>query len=210
MITPDAIDRRRLLFVEGRDEVNFFNALLKNMGIASIEVVNVGGKFDFKKKLRIQAARPDFKSLTSIGIVRDADDNAQNTFISIRDALTEVNLPVPTMPLVSTQTVPRVTVMIMPPENVGTNRMLEDLCFAAVANDPAVACVDDYLACLQTQGIELSQHIIAKAKIHAFLASRTEPDKRLGEAALAGYFPWQSPIFDPVKTFLAQVASESE
>lgn len=31
------------------------------------------------------------------------------------------------------------------------------------------------------------------------------PDKRLGEAALAGYWDWDSPAFDLLKQFLHQL-----
>ncbi len=43
---------------------------------------------------------------------------------------------------------------------------------------------------------------MAKARVHAWLASQIEPDKRLGEAAKAGYWPWDSPGFDRLKQFL--------
>lgn len=43
---------------------------------------------------------------------------------------------------------------------------------------------------------------MAKAKVHTFLASRIEPDKRLGEAAQAGYWPFNDPVFDPLKNFI--------
>jgi hypothetical protein len=48
---------------------------------------------------------------------------------------------------------------------------------------------------------------MSKAKVHAFLASRYEPDKRLGEAAKAGYWPWDNEAFETVKSFLQQIVS---
>jgi hypothetical protein len=44
---------------------------------------------------------------------------------------------------------------------------------------------------------------IIKAKTHAFLSSRPEPDKKLGEAALAGYFPFSSAVFNQLRTILS-------
>lgn len=37
---------------------------------------------------------------------------------------------------------------------------------------------------------------------HVWLASEVEPEKRLGEAAEAGYWPWTSPAFDALRQFL--------
>ena len=43
---------------------------------------------------------------------------------------------------------------------------------------------------------------LAKAKVHAWLASQVDPDKRLGEAAQAGYWPWDSCVFESLKDFM--------
>ncbi len=79
--------------------------------------------------------------------------------------------------------------------------MLEDLCLAAVQADPATPCVDAYFTCLQTQTGKLPNNL-AKARAHVWLASRPEPDRRLGEAAQSGYWPWADPAFDPLRQFL--------
>jgi len=41
-----------------------------------------------------------------------------------------------------------------------------------------------------------------KARLHAFLASRSEPKFQLGIAADAGYWPWDSPAFEHIQAFL--------
>ena len=79
--------------------------------------------------------------------------------------------------------------------------MLEDLCIDAVTTDPVLQYADEYLDCVyKTSGRKPKN--IAKARIHAWLSSQIEPDKRLGEAAKAGYLPWNSPGFDSLKQFL--------
>jgi hypothetical protein len=149
----------------------------------------------------------NFGNVHSIGIVRDADESAQGAFDSICSALKSLDLPIPEAILTPTPDLPHVSVLIMPPNNEGTGRMLEDLCLASVLDDPAFDCVDQYFECLAEQGITLGNNKIAKARVHAFLASRSEPDKRLGEAAQASYWIWDSPAFDTVKDFLKQIAS---
>ena len=44
---------------------------------------------------------------------------------------------------------------------------------------------------------------LSKARVQAFLSSRIEPGKRLGEAAEAGYWPFNNPVFNPIKDFLS-------
>jgi hypothetical protein len=43
---------------------------------------------------------------------------------------------------------------------------------------------------------------MSKACVHAWLASKERPDKRLGEAAQAGYWPFEHSAFDALSQFL--------
>jgi hypothetical protein len=79
--------------------------------------------------------------------------------------------------------------------------MLEDLCLQSVDDDPGVSCLEDYFNCIQKKANRQPKNL-AKAKIHAWLASQNEPDKRLAEAAKAGYWNWDSPAFEPLKQFI--------
>ena len=85
--------------------------------------------------------------------------------------------------------------------------MLEDLCLAAVADDPAMRCVDEYFSCLEDQSISQRESAIPKARLHAFLASRERPGLRLGEAAEKNDIPLDSPVFEPVVNFLRQLTA---
>jgi hypothetical protein len=78
--------------------------------------------------------------------------------------------------------------------------MIEDVCLDSVAADPAMPCVDGYLACLAAAGFTVRHR--AKARLHAFLASRTEPDTDIGTAARWGYWPFGSPAFGPLVDLL--------
>jgi hypothetical protein len=84
--------------------------------------------------------------------------------------------------------------------------MLEDLCLRAIAQDPAMLCVEQYFECLQQAGLSLPDNM-SKAKVQAFLASRRKAGLRLGEAAEKGYWPWDAEAFGRVKDFLQQIGS---
>ena len=100
-----------------------------------------------------------------MGIVCDADDNRDGAFRSICRALRAANLPIPQEPMTMVGDHPHVR--DDHPRESG--RMLEDLCLAAVSDDPAISCVDEYFKCLDQQGISQKESVIPKARLHAFL-----------------------------------------
>jgi len=193
-----------VIVVEGKDDELFFSAFIKHLGLANIQIIPIGGKTELRPKLNALVTSPNFSQVTSLGIVRDADANPATAFQSMCDALRQVNLPVPHQTLVRAGNNPQVVVMVLPDKD--TPGELEDLCLQAVVYDPAIKCVDQYFLCLQQNGIS-SPKSLSKAKIHAFLASRTKPDLRLGEAAQKGYWPWNTQAFENVKKFLYSVVS---
>ncbi len=78
--------------------------------------------------------------------------------------------------------------------------MLEDLCLESVQDDDAFPCLGQYFDCLKTQGKVPKS--LPKARIHAWLASQEEPDRRLGEAAQKGYWPFDHEAFKPITEFI--------
>ncbi len=193
------ITEPNILIVEGDEDKMFFEALIQHLGLRRIQVMPIGGKTQLRPNLRSLCNLEGFPTrVRSLGIIRDADDDPQAAFQSVRGALQSVNLPVPDRPLVRVGSNPSVAVMMVP--DINTPGALEDLCLQAVDNDRAKPCVEQYFDCLKQRG--LLPKNISKAKIQAFLASRLEAGKRLGEAAQAGYWPWDSSAFDQLKKFL--------
>ncbi|KPA17569.1 hypothetical protein MHK_002234 [Candidatus Magnetomorum sp. HK-1] len=75
------IEKDILLLVEGKDEVEFFEALLKYINAnESAQIIEVGGKDKFKNEFPTLLLSPNFDSVKKYAIVRDADTNANNTF----------------------------------------------------------------------------------------------------------------------------------
>lgn len=198
------IAKSNVLVVEGREEELFFKALIQHLGLQDIQIMPIGGKEKLRPNLKTIVISPGFAEVISLGVMRDANDNPDATFQSICDALQAAKLPVPRRPLISTGDSPRVTVMILPEEDMPG--MLEDLCLRAVTQDLAMPCVEQYFHCLQQQGLSLPKNL-SKAKVQAFLASKPEAGKRLGEAAQAGFWPLDDKAFEKVKFFLKQISS---
>jgi len=78
--------------------------------------------------------------------------------------------------------------------------MLETLCLEAVREDPALACVEAYVDCLEH--LAIAPHPADKARAQTFLASRPRAGLLVGEAAQAGYWPFGAGAFESLSTFL--------
>ncbi len=196
----EKIEKEKLLIVEGIDEKRLFAKLLSYLQIASIQIFPIGGKDAIHRNLPALKKASKFLEVLSLGIVRDADTNPSGAFQSVCGALKKAGLPVPDRQIIPTKSIPRVSVIILPkPDFPGA---LEDICLCAVKEDPAIPCVEEYFQCLAGKGIVIPENNISKAKVHTFLSSKEDPEKRLGEAAEAGYWPLEHPAFDLVKQFL--------
>jgi hypothetical protein len=198
------IEKPKLLLGEGREEVLFFEALIDHLKLHNIQIMEIGGKDNLRKNLKALTKAQGFDGVLSLGIVRDADADADAAFQSVCDALKTIDLPTPERPLHPVGEKPRVGVLILPGE--GKQGMLETLCLRAVEQDPAMHCVEQYFKCLQQEGLSLPDNM-SKAKVHAFLASKSKAGLRLGEAAKAGLWPWEKETFKQVKDFLRLIAS---
>ncbi|MEW6578509.1 MAG: DUF3226 domain-containing protein [Chloroflexota bacterium] len=196
---PAPVTKPKLLVVEGIETCVFFDALLKQMGLAdTVQTRDFGGVNELSSFLRTLPGTSGFSQVTSLGIVRDAEDNAQSAFQSVCGSLKKAGFSVPQQLMVAVSGSPNVAVFLLP--DCSSPGMLETLCLRSAETDPVMSCVAEYFECVEANGSLPSN--MDKARLHAFLASRNKPGLRLGEAAEKGYWPWSSPVFDPLKQFL--------
>ena len=204
---PSYINIRKpaLLLVEGKDEERFFGALLRSWRSTKLQVSGTAGKTKLRDRLELLRVSPKFNEVVkSIGIIRDADEDPDGAFQSVRGALKAAGFSVPSAQFAPAGSSPKVTVMIMP----GNDRTgaLEDLCLDTFKGEPARQCVDEYFECLKGKDVPLPGHL-AKAKVQALIASYDKEVRLLGEAAEAGFWSWDHAALDQVKRFLREVAS---
>jgi hypothetical protein len=202
-MTLEPITERKVLVVEGKDDRNFFEALIGNLSLSNIQIKDIGGKTQLNARLKALKNTSGFSEVESIGVVRDANNNPNGAFQSVCSALRNANLPVPTRALRPAGQRPEVRIMILPEEN--TPGMLEDICLRAVEANPAMPCVTQYFECLQDKGLSPPDNLLSKAKVQTFLASKREEVKSLGIAAQKGYWSWDNNAFDHVKEFLQNI-----
>ena len=198
------VRKERLLIAEGKDDEQFFNAMLRQLGLDEIQVLGIGGKTRLEGQLKALKLDPAWRQVSSIGIVRDADDDPDAAFRSVCSALKGAKLPVPSKALAPMVGPPTVQVMIIP--SLRKEGALEDLCLESSADDPAMPCVEQYFECLAERGAPgPKERSLSKAKTRVFLTSKEDPTLPLGIAAQKGYWPLDSTVFDEVKRFITSI-----
>lgn len=205
------ITSSHILIVEGKDEVNFFEALLREMNNSlDIQIMDIGGKGKIHNNLQALTNSPGFSNVISIGIIRDADTDPQAAFQSVCTAIENAGLPVPTNPMQPIGQNPSITVMILPNEN--SEGMLEDVCLKSVEENPEYSCIDDFFICLSDKGISVPDYK-SKAEILAYLASNPELAGQfriglLGVSAKMGFWDLESEVFEPLMNFLLMIVKD--
>ena len=200
MPKPKEITAPKQLIVEGNDTAVFFGVILGDLGISNIQIQDFGGVGELTNFLEAFCSQPSFKTtVTSVGIVRDAEKDARAAFASVCSSLKSIDLPIPGKPLIAAGTTPQVNVLILPDGE--TEGMLESVILQAIADEPAMVCVEEYLRCIELRMESLPGNI-TKARLQAFLASRQYPGLQIGNAARKGYLRLDSPAYESLRQFI--------
>lgn len=206
-----SINLKKVIAVEGKDEINFFNALLQHMNITDFDIREIGGKDQFPKKLpALLKARGFYLAdgssfVTHLAIIRDKDED--EAFKSIAKIVTNAGLEPPTKHSEFSNGSPKVGVFVMPGKTIdGT--MLEDLCLKTVENHKAMTCVNEYASCISA--LEAAPKNIPKAKVQVFkaqifLAAQPEIVDSVGLGAQKKYWDFESHALDELKEFLIKL-----
>lgn len=192
------IREKKVLAVEGKDEVNFFDALLKHSRIAGFDIRDIGGKDKFKEKLPALVKARGFSDIEVLVVVRDADNDPDAAFDSVRDVLSSQKLDPPDQMNQFSDGNPRIGVFIMP-GNSDTG-MLEDLCLKTVEEHPAMKCVNAFTDCASV--LKDPPKIMAKAKAQVFLAAMSDIANSVGVGAQKGHWNFDSDELDNLRSFI--------
>jgi hypothetical protein len=135
------------LLVEGKDEENFFHALLNELQIKDVQIISVSGKENFRKEYPAFVKQSGFTSVRTIGFVRDAEEHpAESSFASICSIIKK-NTPAVIVPEkpgeVKECNSYKTGIYIMP--DCCSSGMLEDLCIASIKTTELYSEVDGYI-----------------------------------------------------------------
>ncbi len=207
------ITKQKLILVEGKDEVGFFEALLRDhLERDDVAILDLAGKSKLDPSLKGLVREAAFRSVEAILVVRDADfpdpnqpgsTGYQIAWKHVCGALSANGIPAPTKHGEFMSGKPRVAIFLMP--DGASDGMLEDLCRRSVTQDPASTHVGDYFKNLATCGINHKINVQSKAWMQAFLASRLEPVTSIGLAAKARYWNFDDPCFAALIELLKQM-----
>lgn len=197
----------RLLLVEGRDELNLFNQLIDNCFQSSpgIQILDIGGKTTLGQNLKtVRTLAMSQPSLRSIGIVRDSDANAADSFRSVCVSVRDAPFTPPPAHASFSNASPSVGIFMVPD---GTSSgAIETICRSSVQGDEVANCEDEYINCLNARNA-LKSNNEDKTFTHAYLAAMSDPVARVGEGALQGVWNFQSPVFADLRKFIKDLAS---
>ena len=198
------------LLVEGKDQGNFFDELVKHLKIEDLQIQDFGGVNELKGFLGVMVKQSGFHdTVRMLGIVRDAETSAQGAFQSVQSSLRNAGLPVPAHPGEPAGAAPAVNVLILPGD--GDHGMLETLLCRTFADTAVDRCIDDFFRCFETSeaGAEARIRNPDKARAHAFLATREMPHVSVGVAARKRYWGnFDHDAFRRIRRFLSSLQEE--
>lgn len=207
MNKPLEIVHPKVLLVEGKDEMNFFEKFLQFLNISDVQPFKTGGKENLKNKFPAILKNQSFKqNAKTIAIIQDSDQlDPSATFQSICHTLKENNLTPPSsLGKFSESTPYKIGVFIIP--NNQKQGMLESLCLESVQSDPRMDCVKKYFDCLNSklENEDLPKNQF-KASVRAFLSGFPEDISSLGLASQKNIWDFSHSAFSPLASFLKNI-----
>jgi len=204
----ESITKPKLILVEGRDELNFFNALLSKIQMFNekknlIEIVELGGVDNLNNKLNALKSRTGFELVKSIAIIRDSDGDKEAAFQSVQRILMNSGLSYPQNIFTYSDSQIRTGIFIMPGSINGN--MLEDLCLETVNDHPLTIEIDKYISAItQIDALDIPKNM-SKAKTLMFLASMPVIVNNLGLGAHKGYWDFEHSSLNTLINFINEL-----
>lgn len=200
-----------LLLVEGIDAYNFFiNACAPNAFNTDkrIQVLNFGGIKELTRYLKNLKKRKFFDEVPAIGIIRDAETNAEGAICSIKRSLKINDFSVPPKPYCFVNGNPKVCFGLLPGSKTDgeyDNGALEDLCLQTIENSEKVILneTDEYLTKVNDISQLTHEH---KSRLHAYLSAKNKyVGMKIGEAAKAGAWDWNHQALDKLREMMSEL-----
>ena len=202
--SPTSLESEVQLLVEGRDLEGFCEGLIQHLKLEDIQIHNFGGVTELRTFLGGFTKRSGFSRVASIGIVRDAEEDATNALKSVQGCLEHAELSVPNTTGQPVGDHPAITVMILP--DGSRPGMLETLLCETFSDENVRTCVDMFFECVEglQPGIVRKPY---KARARAYLATKPDPHLSVGVAAKRKYWNLDHPVLQPLRSFLREIAA---
>lgn len=207
----EPLNTEKLLLVEGSTDEKFFNSFNENLTIADVVVESYEGKSNLNTKyLEALIGRTGFNAVESLGIIRDADNFAENAFRSVQTSIADSGLPVPPS-LTNRRAVANegdawrpltISVFILPDnENPGE---LETLLYRTLDSDIA-KCIDNFMKCAEETATGESPSKPDKARVAAYIAVQKKAPHSPAVSARQGVWDFDHNVLSSVRRFLREL-----
>ena len=200
MPKPIELTQSRQLLVEGRDAFHFFEALCSHLSLDDVQVQDFGGIYELSNFLQAFVLMPSFNNVvTNVGIVRDAETEAESAFRSVEGSLTDAGLELSVPP----QRVGRIgqmaSVFVLPDGK--SSGVLETLLWRSIEDSEESRCVVEFIQCLERVSGKVIQRR-DKAMINAYLSSTNEPQVSVGIASRRTIWNFDHEAFKEIRGFV--------
>jgi len=196
-------DYDRVLVVEGYSDLLFYAEVLESVGKHErVFIKHLGGKDGFSLKLDDFVNPSLLAKKVALAFVVDGDVEPQKTRSYMESLLSRLTGQ-PVAEGEWTTGTPKIGLLVVPDSE--TKGEVETLVWKSWSADPANAgqrkCVEDYVACMNSQGV--AAHSPDKGLIGALLALKSDEDPRLGPGARTKVFDLQRPELQRMRDFLS-------
>ena len=194
-------------------DVQIRNSSTVSMRITITDVVveSYEGKSNLNTKyLEALIGRTGFNAVESLGIIRDADNSAENAFRSVRTSIADSGLPAPPS-LTDRRAVANeedawrpltISVFILPDNrNPGE---LETLLCRTLDSDIA-KCIDNFMKCAEETATGESPSKPDKARVAAYIAVQKRAPHSLAVSARQGVWDFDHKVLNSVRKFLREL-----
>lgn len=204
--TDRKITGRKLLLVEGPDDIYFFNALLTEMGadLNDIQVMDYEGKTRLPAVFSLLMRAPEVEAgeVTAIGLVQDADGDLAAARGNIDSAWAGVGLDVaPYGHFGASQVRPNLSIGSFALPDCATSGDLDEMLFASVAGDAAHTATEVFMGSV---GLAPAPKFY-KRSTQVYLAAKPDLCRGSGRGAENGYFDLAAPGLGAIRQFVTSL-----
>lgn len=212
------IKHKNVILCEGRDELKFLNCFLRsikggeegNNPVKEIDVFNFDGINDLNLYLKAFINTPGFNMIENLLIIRDAERSVQSATDSIKSSVSKNGMSAPKSAGMWQESGGiNVGFLLFPQlDSDPVEGTLEDLCLKIIKEDyladAVLSEIEDTMGKLKTAGIREFPHEF-KTKLHSFFSLTDRfVGLKIGEAADAGAFDWDSPELDGLRKMITR------
>lgn len=211
--TNTRIQKPHIILCEGRDAEEFLITYLNSSALSdtpaystSFQVMDFGGNSDLLHFLLLLTKMEGFNKVKSILVIRDAERDVRRAVQDIRNAFISANMEEPPAAFTWTHSSVKIGYLLFPKlDKAPEPGTLEDLCLRILNDEQSPYILE--------QVTELMDHLSSdnlrtfprefKTKLHTYLSLTDRyVSLKIGEAARANAFCWNSPYLSPLKEFL--------